>query len=143
MPAQTSADRPVEGQKQRDRDARQACGDTAGQSHAVDVAVAEHEQVGMRLHQAEGMAEARPAAQQSHPFVVGEPPSKDEEQRVAEKGACRGHGKGAPRFEKPLMGEEAAEDGKALAFGHAADEDGEKPEALDEVVKGFDHRAGD
>jgi len=69
---------------------RQAGGDTADQAHAVDIAVGQHENVGMGVEQMVGAAEAGTPAQPSHIAMIGEAAAKCEEERVAGEGAEKG-----------------------------------------------------
>lgn len=118
---------------------RQACGDTADQPHAVDVAVGQHEDVGMGVEQAVGAAEARPPAQPPHIAMLGEAAAEGEEERVAGEGAEEGGHKSLPQHEDVLMSEETAKDRGTFAFGDAAQEDRDQPVLLNEMMDGPVH----
>ena len=93
----------------------------------------------MALHQVEGAVETRPRAQPLHERPVGEAAAAQEECRVAAESAEKDRDESLPRYEHALMREEAGEDRRRLAFGHAGDEHGDQAILLDQGVDGVRH----
>ena len=72
--------------------------------------------------------------------MVGEASTEDEEGRVAQEGAGSGRDESLPQHKDILMRKESAKDGGAFAFGKTAQENGDQPILLDEMMDGFRHR---